>query len=151
MKNKLIIALVLILTCFNMTLSFAESPLPQNSSAPISSANPSAPASAVPGTPTPTPVPTIAVIVTASPIPETEAPTEIPAAPTPVPTSAPTSAPTVDPALKEAKTLTNGKLFFWMLVALVAGIWIGIGIGAAKWRRKTIFMTQEERKIIGRK
>ena len=47
-------------------------------------------------------------------------------------------------------TISVGAVVFWSIVALIAGIWIGIGIGAFIWRKKSVFMTPTEKKIIGR-
>ena len=50
----------------------------------------------------------------------------------------------------EVDPISVGAVIFWSIVSLVGGIWIGIFIGAAIWRKKSIFMTPSEKKIIGR-
>ncbi len=52
---------------------------------------------------------------------------------------------------KTADPIPYGAVVFWAIVALVAGIWVGIGIGAIIWKRKSIFVSDAERKVIGKK
>ncbi|MBP5312715.1 MAG: hypothetical protein J6112_07790 [Clostridia bacterium] len=119
-------------------------------------------------TETPSPSPTIAPTDTPSPTPtptmaELETPT--PATPTPVRTPAPTavvsdSTPEViipekpggdQSGLSGTDPVPIGAVVFWAIVAIVAGIWIGIVIGAVIWRKRSIFVTDEEKKILGKK
>ncbi|MBO7657756.1 MAG: hypothetical protein J6T65_00370 [Clostridia bacterium] len=104
-------------------------------------------------TATPTPTPTMAVIETESAT-QTPEPTEY-AEETPEPT------PTSDVIRPDDvpggsgnggdSAIPVGAVVFWSLLSLVGGVWIGIALGAAIWRRKAIFVTDEEKKIIGKK
>lgn len=138
---------------------FAESPSPDNEpektpidvvSGEIVSLSPEITITAVP-TPTPTPAPTMAELITAVPSPTAE-PTE-----TVKPEEKGTfDAPKITPSTSgnndaNYKAEVNaGALVFWVIVSLLIGIWIGIFIGAKLWRKKSVFMSDEEKKIIGR-
>lgn len=54
---------------------------------------------------------------------------------TPESTPKPTTAPTKTPD-NQALLIKSGALGFWMMVVLIAGIWIGIAIGYFIWGRK---------------
>ncbi|MBP1587848.1 MAG: hypothetical protein ILO53_05545 [Clostridia bacterium] len=52
---------------------------------------------------------------------------------------------------RNANPISTGAVVFWAFVALVAGIWIGIAIGAGIWKKKAIFVTDDEKRIIGKR
>lgn len=64
--------------------------------------------------------------------------------------SAPSAGPDPGQTESEPNPVSVGAVVFWSIVSLVGGIWIGIAIGAFIWRKKSVFMTAEEKKIIGR-
>ncbi len=95
-------------------------------------------------TPTPTPKPTPTPTYTPTPKPTeevTETPSEEPTELTPEPTEEivitqkPTTVPTQTPD-SQALLIKTGALGFWMMVVLIAGIWVGIAIGYFIWGRK---------------
>lgn len=65
-------------------------------------------------------------------------------------TQQPGQTPGAGPDDSEARTISVGAVIFWSIVSLVGGIWIGIAIGAFIWKKKSVFMTAAEKKIIGR-
>lgn len=69
----------------------------------------------------------------------------------PGPTSANNPGPTAGNKANTDSSISIGAVVFWSLVTLVAGIWIGIGIGASIWKKQSIFVTDEEKKILGKK
>lgn len=52
---------------------------------------------------------------------------------------------------KNADPISTGAVVFWSFAALVAGIWTGIAIGAGIWKKKAIFVTDDEKRIIGKR
>ncbi len=106
--------------------------------------------------PTLTPTPTLVVVNTPSPGAETETPEATGAPATEIPYNTAETVPSQKPGGSSGgsgdDTVKLGKIVFWTIVALVAGIWIGIAVGAVLWRKKrAIFVTDEEKKIIGKK
>lgn len=107
----------------------------------------------VPSTATPVPTPTPTMVIWDTPdVTETPAPTE-----TPTETPEDTSTPGVivpddnnDKVVKEDGPASIGSIVFWSAVSLVVGVWIGIAIGASIWKRKSVFMTEDEKKVIGK-
>lgn len=144
MKKVLIIGLIFILIAGFAVNSFAEAPSLDDPLA--ESAEPTLEPTP---TPSPTPAPTMAVLETEIPN-QTEVPTETPAI-TPEESAQPGITPKPgDKNDDSKKSEGNGKVVFWSIVSCAVGIWIGIIIGAVTWRKKSVFMTDKEKKIIGR-
>lgn len=106
--------------------------------------------------PTPTPTPTVPLINTPSPEATTESPTPTAAA-APEESDGP-GQQGGDPGENDNNGNKNGDdavkigaVIFWAAVALVAGVWIGIATGASIRKKKPFFVTEEEKKIIGKK
>ncbi len=156
MKKTLFLALIFAFCLIVLSVCFAEaptetgSPLPSDSALPGETAASALPETATPvPTPVPTPEATMAVIATSTPD-VTEAPAATEEAPeTDTPKFTPSAGKNNRPDDSE-KNENNGEIVFWTIVALVVGIWIGIAIGAMIWRKKSVFMTDKEKKIIGR-
>ena len=112
---------------------------------------PETPTAAPTATPEPTATPTMAAIetpgaATAPPTADTETPQVTEGRPDVIePGSYPGG------SNRSADPISTGAVVFWAFVALVAGIWIGIGIGAGIWKKKAIFVTDDEKRIIGKR
>lgn len=129
----------------------SETPGPTNTPTPTPSPTP---------TPEYVPTPTATLVILEAPQ-DTPAPTETRApytetiAPTATSSAALsekfTSAPEAPKEEQEESPVPVGSVIFWAVVALVLGIWIGISIGAAIWKKNSIFVTDQEKKIIGKK
>lgn len=144
MKKVLIFSLIFVLIASFAALSFAEAP---STGDPLSES--AEPTSEPTPTPSPTPAPTMAVLETKPPK-ETAAPVETPEI-TPEASAQPGITPKPgDKNDDSKKSENNGKVVFWSIVSLAVGIWIGIIIGAITWRKKSVFMSDKEKKIIGR-
>lgn len=132
-----------------------DTPVPSDT--PVLSHTPSPGGSTASGTavPSDTPEPEATATMTVIKTPDISG-SPVPPSATAVPTAtddkwtAPTSGGSPIPSEKEFNTISVGAVIFWSIVAMVAGIWIGILIGAFIWRKKSVFMTSEEKKIIGR-
>ena len=122
---------------------------------PVPGGNPTPSPTIVPtDAPTPTPTPTLVPANTEDPGGNvTPVPTEAPTPCGPDPTEGSMPEPTAYNGSGRAAddTVKLGKIVFWAFVALVGGVWIGIAVGAVIWRKKSIFVTDEEKKIIGKK
>ena len=137
----------------------AATPTPVTTATPVATGTPSSDADVTPETTedpseTPTeettvePTATMTVILTPEPTAESGG---ISVPETDIPAVTPSSDPnaTASPE-KESDPIPVGAVVFWSIVSLIAGVWIGIWIGSIIWRKKAVFMTSSERKIIGR-
>lgn len=140
--KKIALLFVIIMIIFGSVSSLADT-TPEPSLMPTESVEP---------TLAPTPEPTAAIIenspVATETVPENTEEVTAPETISPISTPAETKTPAKEN--DDSQRIRNGEMIFWIFVALIVGIWIGVFIGAAVWRKKSVFMTDKEKKIIGR-